>query len=245
LLRAGAALAGCAALFLAANMFVLGSPWLPKLVPGSVDHSARNAAAVGGVLLPEHWTYPVECLFGGHGFFSVSPILLFGAAGMVLACSRPGPFRRRWVLLLSAGVGVQILGHIVFAGSYGGWSYGFRYLIPVIPLLLLFAPAAMEGWRSHLFAAVLPLSMAMALLGAYHPWPPVYEQAVNDEPVASLVTNPIGGNAASWAASWAPESAVARSLGAAFISRDDESRKRYLALFFSSRGEWEKAWRFQ
>jgi hypothetical protein len=244
LLRAGAVLSGSAAVFLAANMFVLGSPWLPKLVPGSLDHSVAVGAAVGGVLLPDHWIYPVMSLFGGHGFFSVSPILLFGAAGMVLACSRPGPIHRRWVLPLSLGVGVQVLGHIVFAGAYGGWSYGFRYLIPVIPLLLLFAPAAMAGWRSRLFAGVLPFSIALALLGAYHPWPPAYEQAVNDEPIASLVTNPVGGNAAALVASWAPDSAAARFLGAAFISSDDENRRHYLALFFSSRGEWKMAWRF-
>lgn len=243
--RAAGPLGAVALLLLAANYYVLGSLWLPKLVPGAVDHSANFAAAAGGVLLPENWTYPLECLVGGHGFFSVSPVLVLGAAGLATACCRPGPLCRNWARWLAVAMGAQILGHILLAGSYGGWSYGFRYLIPIIPLLLLFVPAILNRWGTRLFVFLLPLSVLFALLGAYHPWPPAYEQEANKDPVASLVTNPVGANAAAWVAARAPASRVARVLGTVFIDPDPQRRRQYLALFFYSRGDVETARQFQ
>jgi len=244
LTRGALALLGCGALFLGANLVTLGSPLLPKFVPGGVDYSANFAPSVWGVVLPDHWTYPLECLFGGHGFFTVSPVLAFGAAGMVAALWRPEPLRRPLVAAVDLGVGAQVLGMIVIAGSYGGWSYGFRYLIPVIPMLMLFAPKALGGWKTTVFTLLLPVSVLFALLGAYHPWPPAYEQEAGKDPVASMVTNPVGGNAAAFFAVRAPDSGVATYLGAAFISPDPEERARYFSLFFRSRCDQETATRF-
>ena len=128
-------------------------------------------------------------------------------------------------------------GHAMLAGSYGGWSYGFRYLLPIQALLLLPAAAALSGARRALLLALLPVSVLFAALGAYHPWPPAFEQESHRQPVASLVRNPVGGNAAAWAAANLPESALARSLGERFVSRDPAERRRYFALFFGSKGD--------
>ena len=59
--------------------------------------------------------------------------------------------------------------------SLGGWSYGYRYLIPLIPLLLFFVPAVVAERRRWALAALVAMSIPLALLGAYHPWPPVWE----------------------------------------------------------------------
>jgi len=235
--RFAAGLAPGLALLVASNLYVLGSPWPPKLVPGAVDLSAAVAPSAGGVVLPQGAGYPLETLFGGHGLFTVSPVLLLGAAGLLVCCRRP-PFgsRRAW-RALAAALLLQWGGHALLAGSYGGWAYGFRYLLPIQPLLLLPAGAILEGRARALLLALLPVSALFGALGAYHPWPPAHEQASAPHPVASLVTNPIGGNAAAWAAEHAPGSALARALEKRFVRGDEAERRRYFALFFGSKGD--------
>jgi hypothetical protein len=236
-----AALSCCAILFVAANLLVVGSPWPPKMVPGAQDYSAGMAPSVAGVLLPRSWTYPFSALFGWHGFFSVSPVLLFGAAGLARSAVLGRPLRRRWILLLGAASAAMIAGHALFVGSYGGWSYGFRYLIPIVPVLLFFTPAVLgrRGWR--IFVPVLALSCLTALLGAYHPWPPGHEPETGRHPVASVVTNPVGANLAAWLREYLPTSAITDVAGRTFISADPLGREKYLALFYASKGDEEMA----
>ena len=245
--RFAAGLGICLAIAGAANLATHGSLLPAKLVPGAVDLSAQVGPAAGGVVLPQSPLYPLEVLFGGHGLFAVSPVLLWGAWGLALACRRspavlpigpPGdaPVWRA----LAFGIALQFVGHAVLAGSYGGWSYGYRYLLPIQPLLLLCAPLALTAARSRsraLFAAVLPVSILFAALGAYHPWPPAFEQESAGHPVARLVHNPIGGNAAAWLATHAPESALAGWAARRFVSPEREMQRRYFALFFGSKGD--------
>lgn len=262
--RTAVALAGGAAVFVVANLVTVGYPLPPKMVPGAVDHSSDFAGSVAGVLLPDSWTYPVACLLGSHGFLSLSPVLLFGVAGLRMAARRGGtPVPRRTALLTAGAAAVMVLGHILLVGSFGGWSYGFRYLIPLVPALMLFAPLALgfgdgergggEGkggwwgdkagspgpWRAWLFVAATAVSVAFALIGAYHPWPPAYEQEALMHPVASRVHNPVGGNLAAWAAEHLPETSLAVILEESFIAGGARERLVYLALFFRSKGDAE------
>jgi hypothetical protein len=95
-----------------------------------------------------------------------------------------------------------------------------------------------EQGRSVLFAPVLALSILLALIGAYHPWPPVDEQ-IPDAPrrPASIVTNPVGANLVAWTEEHLPSTAATRLLGARFISPDPVEGRRYLSLFFRSKGD--------
>jgi len=237
---------------LAANIFTLGSPLTPKLVPGAVDNSSSFSATLGGVLLPERWTYPLECLFAGHGLFSVSPVLIFGALGILYACrsglagtGTPPPLvPPRWNRPILFLIVIQILGHIILVGSYGGWSYGFRYLIPVIPILLFYVPPVLGGWRTAAFALILAPSILFSLIGAYHPWPPAYEQEANKHPVASMVTNPVGGNAAAWLEQHAPDASLTRRMTARFINPDPVMQDRYFLYFFASKNDLEQAGKY-
>ncbi len=243
--RFAAGCAVCLGIAGAANAATHGSLLPAKLVPGAVDLSAQAGPAAGGVVLPDSPLYPLEILFGGHGLFAVSPLLLWGAWGLALACRRSSaapPFGppgdvTLW-RALALGLAAQFAGHAAIAGAFGGWSYGYRYLLPIQPLLLLLAPAALAGVRSRrLFAAVLPVSILFAALGAYNPWPPAYEQKSAGHPVARLVHNPIGGNAAAWLAAHAPESPLAAWTAGRFVSPDQDLQRRYFALFFGSKGD--------
>jgi hypothetical protein len=105
-------------------------------------------------------------------------------------------------------------------------------------LLLLAAPAALAARAGRAaLAAALPPSLLFAALGAFHPWPPAFEQATTGDPVAGLVTSPIGGNAAAWLERSLPGSAAARAAGELFVDRDPELRRRYYRLFFGSKGD--------
>ncbi len=232
-------------LVVAANLAAHGSVLPAKMLPGAVDLAALAGPSALGVVLPESAAYPLEILFGPHGLFAVSPVLLVGAWGLARATRRPAfgaPAGWRW---LAAGVVVQFVGHALVAGSYGGWSYGYRYLIPIQPLLLLAAPAAL-GLRPAraLFAALLPASLLFAALGAYHPWPPAWEQASSAGSAAAMVTNPIGANAAALVAARLPDSALAEALGRRFVDPDPQRRSRYFALFFGTKGDLETRRRF-
>jgi hypothetical protein len=237
-LRFGAGLAAGAALSALANLVTTGSLLPAKMLPGAVDLSAQAGPSAAGVVLPQNPLYPLEILFGAHGLLTVSPVLVLGAVGLARAPWRP-PFGagRAWAWL-GAGVAAQVAGHALVAGSYGGWSYGFRYLIPVHALLLLAAPAALTTRAARAAcAALVPVSVLFAALGAYHPWPPAFEQRSSGDPVAALVVNPIGGNAAAWLAVHAPDSRLAEAAGRRFVSPDPELRRRYFALFFGTRGD--------
>jgi hypothetical protein len=238
LLRFAAGLASGLLVTAGANVATTGSPLPAKMVPGAVDLAASAGPSAAGVVLPQGALYPLEILFGGHGLFAVSPILLFGAAGLAIAIRRP-PFARSsaWSWL-AAGIALQVLGHALVAGSYGGWSYGYRYLLPIQPLLLFAAPPALSTRASRvLFAALLPVSILFAALGAFHPWPPAYEQATSTGSVAAMVRNPIGGNAAALAERFAAGGALAEALGRRFVDPDPEQRRRYYQLFFASKGD--------
>jgi hypothetical protein len=226
------------ALLAAANLATTGSPLPIKMLPGAVDLAAQAGPSLWGVVLPQSPLYPLDLLFGTHGLFLVSPVLLLGAWGLARARRRPPLGDGRAWGWIAAGILAQFAGHALVAGSYGGWSFGYRYLIPIQPLLLLAAPAALVTRPARaLGAALLPVSMLFAALGAYHPWPPAFEQASAGDAVAALVSNPIGGNAAAFAAAHGPGGALAERLGRRYISPDPELRRRYLALFFGSKGD--------
>ncbi len=247
--RFAAGLVPGVASFLLANFAVTGSLLTPKLLPGAVDLSAQVGASVGGVVLPERASYPLEVLLGGHGLFGASPVLLLGLVGLGIACRRP-PFgmsgsSASW-RLLALGLTAQIVGHALLAGSYGGWAFGYRYLLPVQPLLLYAAPVALARIRlPRTLILLLAVSIAFSALGAYHPWPPAFEQASGRDPVAALVTNPIGGNAAALGARYFPGSWLAELLGRTFVSPDPALRRRYFVYFFGSKGDLATMRRFE
>ena len=137
--------------------------------------------------------------------------------------------------MLPSGL-VMIAGHILLVGSYGGWSYGFRYLVPIVPLLLFYVPVSLERLPRLAFGATLVVSIAFAAIGAYHPWPPGFEQEKNSDPVASVVTNPVGGNLAAWLREHFPDSGLTTLALDTFISGHGPTRTRYLELFYSSKG---------
>jgi hypothetical protein len=223
--------------FVSLNMLIAGHPLPPKLIPGGIDHSSQYESVVQHVPLPKNWLYPVQCLFGWHGFFTVSPVLIIGALGFFLAVKQKQPFVRRNTILCGTPAFIMLFGYALFVGSLGGWSYGIRYLIPIIPILLFFIPVALKKIRVPVFAGVLVLSILFSLIGVYNPWPPVYEPEIDPHPVASLVKNPIGGNFSAWMREHFGQSALTKMAASRFIHPDGEKQNQYYILFYTSKGD--------
>ena len=228
-------------IFVSLNFLIAGHPLPPKLIPGGMDHSSQYASVVQHVPLPKNWLYPLQFLFGWHGFFTVSPVLIIGATGLLLAVKKKEPFKRQNTIFVGSAVFIMLFGYAFFVGSLGGWSYGIRYLIPIMPILLFFIPVVLKTMRIPLFVCVLVLSTLFSLIGTYNPWPPVYEPEIEPHPVASLVKNPIGGNFSAWMREYFGKSGLSKVVASNFIHPDEEKQNQYLFFFYMSKGDKEMA----
>lgn len=95
----------------------------------------RNPAGIDALNEPK-WLYAFNVLVGHHGLFSMTPLYCFGVYELVRSIKA-----RRWlgVSLVSAA---SVLAFLIFfiwrTRNYGGWCVGMRWLVPIMPLLLLY-----------------------------------------------------------------------------------------------------------
>jgi hypothetical protein len=252
LIRAAAAIAAGAVLAVALNLWIVGSPLPPLFAPGAIDQSGgKNATGMfANIAMGTGLAHPFRALgaalLGSHGFLSVSPILIAGVVGLAVAARRGigtgGGVPQRGIRVTRAGAvavaswaAVAAGGHALFVLSLGGWSYGYRYLIAVIPFLLFFVPAAFDEGARRWLAALVAVSIPLALLGAYHPWPPVFEPETPGQGLDSI-TSPVGANLSAWMFAHAPDSGLTQRLIDRFVSTDQRVSDRYLYLFQQTRG---------
>jgi hypothetical protein len=95
----------------------------------------RNAGGIDGLREPKH-IYAFNVLLGHHGLFSMTPLYLFGLWELV-RCLLQRRFVRESLLVLLALC--AFCGFFIFrTRNYGGWCVGMRWLVPVMPLLLLY-----------------------------------------------------------------------------------------------------------
>jgi hypothetical protein len=82
-------------------------------------------------------TYLFHMLLGRCGVFSLYPILLAGVASTLTALVyRETPWRRA-ILTGAAGILILVAYYVLKTNNYGGESYGFRWFIAAMPILLL------------------------------------------------------------------------------------------------------------
>lgn len=96
-----------------------------------------------------------------RGLFLTSPVLLVALLGTAIAIY-DGSRRREAILVASVFI-VQLLLNSAFNGWHAGWSFGPRYLIPVLPFVCLML-APMFHQLPRLTAGVGILSVALMLI---------------------------------------------------------------------------------
>jgi hypothetical protein len=109
------------------------------------------------------WNNSYKLFFSiNKGLFIYSPILLIGMLGY----TRLVKIRKKETLLFLSLIITNLLITSMWHGWGGGWSWGPRFLVPLVPLWLLplFLSLNKKGWRRVIIAAIIGLSFSIQLL---------------------------------------------------------------------------------
>jgi hypothetical protein len=163
---------------------------------------------VGGQHPPDNiLLYAFRSFIGDRGLFAYSPLLLFAAVGLILVVSKSShrlvddQMRGKSALIL-----LGIVGHLLFiltrTNNFGGDAYGWRFLIPFIPILCFFivftVPNRFYERGSKWVAAALWIvaawvSVFSAYQGVRATWhqinPPLYVALLTEPPYMTVKTN--------------------------------------------------------
>jgi len=203
-----------AAVYLAGAAVPLGGVLVINWIAygGILPQYVGTAAHDGTFLFGLHWQpgYWAACLFGERGIVTCSPTLLLLFFPLrAWWRGRLAGFDRCILLGLGATLGIYLLITI----DFGGWCFGFRYLVPALPVLwwLIFRMLPTPTVVTRLLlAATLTAGTAIALLGAYNCWAPaeadrkpvnamagnlvciLYEYSPGPQPAVALMERTIG-----------------------------------------------------
>jgi len=100
-----------------------------------------------------------------RGLFYISPLLLFGVAGLW----RTARQSVREIVVILGVVLAFFAFNIAFNGWHGGSAFGPRYLVPLIPLLALSLPSVVERFRTLLVLTAVPSLLANFAAAAVNP----------------------------------------------------------------------------
>lgn len=131
--------------------------------PGSYWAATRGVDALRE---PKH-VYLFHVLFGHHGLFSMTPLYALSLLAIARRVSLVHLRRRAPRALEAALCVVLLVGLVGFYGyrshNYGGWCVGMRWLVPLMPLLMLYFGAWLDdvgpgAGRALLVAAAFGVS---------------------------------------------------------------------------------------
>lgn len=118
--------------------------------------------------------YLFHMTFGRHGAFTLFPILLIGLGGLACAVFRRETPWRAYILGGGAGLAGLTLYYVTATNNYGGESYGFRWYIGAMPVLLLMGAPVLDTLRTRWKWAVVALLLAVSMYSAWEcyqtPW---------------------------------------------------------------------------
>jgi hypothetical protein len=124
--------------------------------------AAAHAEGLLGLGLPRLDKLGIDLLSPKTGLLVFSPIVGVALAGLVHAARRPGPRARAARLDLAVFACLLLVG--IGLGFEGGWRIGPRYLVVVLPCLVLGLAEAIEAWREGVvFDGVLALAASSSL----------------------------------------------------------------------------------
>jgi len=134
-----------------------GSPWSAQNLSGFLSHPDLTSLL----------TYAFHSTFGCSGFFSYSPVLLIFFFALPQIRHR---LQKEGVIIILATI--IVLGfYILKTDNYGGWSYGIRWWVPLIPFLLFFGSLYLQKQKSYrIFYLLLAISVVISAIGVINPW---------------------------------------------------------------------------
>ena len=169
------------AVHLALSSRITGN-WLPTCIQSDVYISTPPgyfgevvSPQEAGLLFWARWVYVGTALIGIRGTFLYTPVLLFGLiAVFAIAFKKGSPMKLEAIaVLITVLVG---WGYVLLFGSpnFGGTSFGFRYSLPAVPLLIFFCYRYFEGktkinWLT-VFRNMIIWGIFVGLVAIPYPW---------------------------------------------------------------------------
>ena len=183
--------------------FAAYGTWVPLYLAGNTGTFQPEMVLSAG--------YIAETLIGWRGFFLYQPFLVFG----LIPCKQESvPDRCMYMVSIAA-----ILFYCTNTVEFGGAAYGFRYLIPIIPVLYYRAGKMLLAYpkypvRKKVLAATLLLwGMASATAGAYAPFCVAFEGYRSPEGhFTRTVRSSFAGNLLCAGFEYAPDSLLTETL---------------------------------
>lgn len=219
------------------NFFAYGTPLPGYMIPGVYDFPENiHSQSKGGLFRPEN---PLENFFqftlGYRGAFSHMPVLFLGFA--FFAVRRLVRFTDLVSLL---GAAALLVFYALLTGDFGGWSYGFRYAIPVgvlffwwASLWLLDRPTSL---RATVFVALCVIGLFTSVVGAINPWPVCYEgTGSSPEAIEQEIRSPLMANILYFSFDKAPDGPVFNYLAEEVYGRKSTVRYLYKAIVNTKR----------
>jgi len=152
----------------------------------SYDHltfekfKAGSAKGVFGISTPNPKALLAILMSPSRGLLFIMPVFLFSITGFI-AMWRRRIFRSE-ALVLSVIVFGYIMINSGFYGWHGGWTFGPRYLVPMLPFLAI--PMIFSPWNYKWFYLMFGISMAQ-IIPAVVGFPHVPQEIRN--PVVELI----------------------------------------------------------
>jgi hypothetical protein len=111
--------------------------------------------------------YLFHMTFGRNGLFALHPILIAGLVATVRALVRRDMAWRPWILGGALGFAVLTAYYASSTNNYGGESYGFRWYITAVPVLLLMAAPVFSGLRGRWRWVFVGLMVGVSFFSAW------------------------------------------------------------------------------
>lgn len=139
------------------------------LYPGSYWHSPADMDALAEPRL----LYVSNMLVGHHGLFTMTPLLVLALVALASSLARRDAHHREAAVVGGALV-VLVVFYTLTTGNYGGTCVGFRWLMIVTPLLMLFVADWLRTTRGRVglfaFGLLFAVSQFNAVDALRGPW---------------------------------------------------------------------------
>lgn len=169
-------------LYLFFNHYTSGSILPPSLnlelwnYSGSQFDSENLSGLSGHESLKDLGWYAFQLILGDRGLISLSPVLVFAVAGLVVFLKkfRSFDYRIEYALMVLACL-LFVLSYIFRSTNYSGRAFGVRWFVSIIPVLCL-SVSFLRSWfiksafSRGIFIFILGISILLTLSGSYSPF---------------------------------------------------------------------------
>ena len=118
--------------------------------------------------------YLFHMTFGRKGIFLLYPILLVGIVGLVMAIISKTTPQRGAIVAGGIGTAILIAYYTLSTNNYGGAAYGFRWLLPAMPVLLWMGAPLLDRTRPRWAWIAIGILMGISFYSAWQctvtPW---------------------------------------------------------------------------